>query len=79
MALVTNIQPIDKERNTVHGPTHCSYTIFTRQGQTYLQLDTYGSATRKFKDKISQSIQFNVQSAKQLKRLIESAFPELKL
>ena len=77
MALVNNIQLATKETQSVHGPTECSYSIFSRQDQTYLQLDTYGSNARKFKDKISQSVQFNRQSAKQLKELIEKAFPEL--
>ena len=32
--------------------------MFERDGKSYLQLDTYGSADRKIPGKVSQSIQF---------------------
>ena len=78
MALVRTIKKADKDRQAVHGPTDCSYSIFSQGGEIYLQLDTYGSATRKQPEKISQSIQLNRASAKQLKTLIERAFPDLR-
>jgi hypothetical protein len=78
VALVRTIKKASKDRQSVHGPTDCSYSIFTHGGETYLQLDTYGSATRKHPEKISQSIQLNRVSAKQLKKLIERAFPDLR-
>lgn len=75
MALIREIHQIHKERNNVHAPVECSYCVFRSDGKTYLQLDTYGSADRKLRGKVSQSIQLDETSARQLKRLIEEAFP----
>jgi hypothetical protein len=47
--------------------------VFTGpDGKRYLQLDTFGSRTRQIVGKVSQSIQFDVASAAELKRLIET-------
>lgn len=72
MALVKRIDKIVMERNSVHDPVECTYSIFTgSDGQKYLQIDTYGSKTRKFKGKKSQSFQFNRDSLQSLKEIIE--------
>jgi hypothetical protein len=78
MALVREIKPVQKERHSVHGPTDCSSSIFRAGGKTYLQLDTYGAAGRKYPEKVSQSLQFDAEAAAQLKGLLEEAFPHLK-
>ncbi len=72
MALVRKLESITKERSSVHGPVDCVYTVFTGEdGKRYLQLDTFGSKNRQIAGKISQSVQFDVASAIQLKRIIE--------
>lgn len=78
MARIREMRPIQKDRNSVHAPVECSYSIFRSGGQTYLQLDTYGSADRLLHGKVSQSIPFDEASARQLKQLIEEAFPALR-
>ncbi len=78
MALVTSLEPSQKERQTVHRPTRCLYSIVEGVGGArYVQLDTVGSEERQFTDKVSQSIQFDRQAAAQLLRLFREAFPEL--
>jgi hypothetical protein len=78
MARVTKIRSMVKERNSVHQETACSATTFSGPGgRKYLQLDTFGSADRKLKGKVSQSIQFEREAAKQLRALIAEAFPDL--
>ncbi|HEX6534005.1 MAG TPA: hypothetical protein VF041_05380 [Gemmatimonadaceae bacterium] len=62
----------------MHPETECSCFVFSSNGQVILQLDTYGSATRKNTGQISQSLQFDERAAAQLKRLIEDAFPSLR-
>jgi len=74
MALVTDIHPVEKERTQVHDPVECSFAIVRVNGETYLQLETYGSPDRKERGKISQSIQFNSRSAAQLKALLDQVF-----
>lgn len=78
MALIREIRQIQKERNNVHAPVECSYCVFRSDGKTYLQLDTYGSVDRKLRGKARQSIQLDESSARQIKRLIEEAFPTLR-
>ena len=79
MALVTLIEPSNKERQTVHRRTRCLYSVIEDQAATrYVQLDTFGSEERQFTDKVSQSIQFDQQAASQLIALFLEAFPDLR-
>ena len=76
MALITkdNIKKIDKERNSVHSKVNATYTVFTSGAEKYFQIDTYGSTTREMKDKISQSIQFDKEMAKEFIKLMTDTF-----
>jgi hypothetical protein len=78
MALITTLKPLRKDRCSPHGEVECTFTIFTDDaGKKYLQLDTYGSASRQLTGKVSQSVQFNAESLRQLKALLASEFPAL--
>ncbi len=78
MALVTTIEPSHKDRQTVHRPTRCLYSIvIDDSGARYVPLDTVGSEERQFADKVSQTIQFDRASATRLIELFRVAFPEL--
>jgi hypothetical protein len=79
MALVERMERLEKDRSDIHSPTRCTYSIVDApDGSKILQLDTYGSTSRKNPDKVSQSLQFNHESASQLLELIRSAFPDLR-
>ena len=77
MALLRDFIPINKDRQRVHDIVECGYSLFSRDGQTYLQLDTYGSQERAIPGKTSQSLQLDRSAARQLKNLLEASFPEL--
>lgn len=78
MAMVSNIERSEKSRQSVHSRTRCLYSIVdTTDGNRVLQLDTLGADDRQFPDKVSQSIQFDRNAAKQLLALIEQTFPGL--
>lgn len=77
MALLRDFIPLSKERQRVHDLVECGYSVFTDGGQTYLQLDTYGSQERAIPGKTSQSLQLDRSAAEQLKVLIEATFPGL--
>lgn len=66
------------ERNAVHGEVDCGWRIFTSEGQTYLQMDTYGSAERELTGKVSQSVQIDGRAAAELLDILRLAFPELR-
>jgi hypothetical protein len=75
MAIVSKLEKISIEKNSPHCTADCTYSIVTDdEGIKYLQIDSYGSASRKFKGKKSQSLRFGPQAIKQLKRIIESEF-----
>jgi hypothetical protein len=78
VALVRSITPCVKQRQRVHEETPCESSVVTDDhGKRYLQVDTYGSGTRKFKGKVSQSIQFDEAAAHALRQLIDETFPRL--
>jgi hypothetical protein len=76
MALIRIVGNVTKQRHTVHNEIECFYSIFRSRGETYLQLDSYGSSERQGKN-ATQTIQLSRESAARLKRLIEEAFPDL--
>ncbi|WNM35342.1 hypothetical protein RKE30_35750 [Streptomyces sp. Li-HN-5-11] len=77
MALIKEFQSVTSDAQRLHGPVTCGYRAFTLDGRRVLQLDTYGSLDRKIPDKISQSIQLDAESARELLKIIEDCFPDL--
>ena len=65
---------IEKEPNTIHQSVQGTYTSFVKEGQRYFQIDTYGSSNRQYPEKISQSIQFDEETALFLIRTISKEF-----
>jgi hypothetical protein len=68
------IKRIDKDRNTIHTKVYTTYTAFEADGQKYFQIDTYGKSGREMPEKISQSIQFDKDSAQFLVELLRKEF-----
>lgn len=73
MALVGKFQQLKVDRNQVHGEVQCTYSVFSDDtGNKYLQIDTYGSASRELKGKKSQSVQFGPEAIKALKDILNN-------
>ncbi|MEU1268938.1 hypothetical protein [Streptomyces sp. NPDC005799] len=77
MALIEEFQSVSSDSQKLHGPVTCGYRTFTVDGRRVLQLDTYGSPDRQIHGKISQSIQLDRDSARDLLKIIEDSFPDL--
>ena len=76
MALVASFTAATKESQKRHDAVDCHYSEFVgSDGKVYFQLDTHGRADRKIPGKISQTLQFDEHSGRELKRLLELAFP----
>lgn len=76
MARITKFDELGAaNRGRVHDEVACTYATFEIDGRRYLQLDTYGSSTRVVPGKVSQSIQFDQNGARLLKRLLDRTFP----
>ena len=71
---ISTMKRIEKERNTLHDKVVATYTSFERSGKRYVQLDTYGRSDREMPEKISQSIQFDEESARVLVNLLIKEF-----
>ena len=56
--------------------TECDYAIFENGGQRYLQISSSGSTERKSSG-VTQTYQFDLASARELRRIIGMAFREL--
>jgi hypothetical protein len=74
MALVKKLERLALDRPFVHAEVDCTYTVFESDGKRYLQLDTYGSPTRKIPGKKSQSLQLGPTAITQLKDLLKAQF-----
>lgn len=68
------LKRVEKQRNNVHEKVIGTYTIFKKDGEKYLQIDTYGRTEREMPEKISQSFQVNRENAKQLVNLLIREF-----
>ena len=69
-----SIERIEKIRNVLHEKVHATYTVFEKDGQKYVQLDTYGKDDRDNPEKISQSIQLDEETARFLVKLLIKEF-----
>ncbi len=78
MALVTSFELREKERQMVHQPTRCYFSSFQADdGRRFIQLDTVGSDQRQITDKVSQSLQFDEDSARRFIELARQSFPNI--
>ena len=79
MAVITQIRAEGIDHPKRHPTeTECrAFSFETPDGETLLQLDTFGSTTRENPGKGSQTIQVNERAAAQLMKLITRAFPSL--
>jgi hypothetical protein len=75
MAVVHRLERVTLEKDSPHTDVECTYSIVTDdQGRRCLQIDTYGSTTRKIPGKKSQSIRFAPEAIEQLKTLLQQDF-----
>ena len=75
MAIVRKLEPIQIDRDSKHSEVDCTYAIVEDdKGYKYLQIDTYGSATRQIPGKKSQSIRFSPEAIEQLKEILKRNF-----
>lgn len=75
MALVTKLAREERNFRSIH-PTEveCRYVVDERDGRKLIQLNTYGSSERQIPDKLSQTLQFSEESARELWAIIGKEF-----
>jgi len=73
MAIVRKMEKISLERYSKHTEVKATYTIVkSDDGETYLQVDTYGSSERQEEGKKSQSVRFSPEAIMQLSKIIKN-------
>lgn len=77
MAYITEFFESKSGGSSQHSTCSCGWKIAERDGLKVLQLDTYGSDTRKDQGTVSQSIQVDEKQAEELMSLIRHTFPGL--
>lgn len=77
MALIVQFEARPLAPKRVHAGVTCGYQAVQLDETRILQLETYGSPDRKLPNTPSQTIQLDADAARQLKHIIEQAFPEL--
>lgn len=70
MAIIRRLKCLTLEKGTPHTEVQGTYSIVNDRDGKYLQIDTYGSTTRKIQGKKSQSIRFAPEAIQQLKALL---------
>jgi hypothetical protein len=75
MAIIRKLDPIQLDRDSKHSEVDCTYAVIEDdKGNKYLQVDTYGSKSRKIPGKKSQSIRFSPEAIDQLKEILKQNF-----
>jgi hypothetical protein len=75
MAIIREFHHVTSDKSVLHSPVSCGWRAFHAGDVKILQLDTYGSDTRKIPNKVSQSIQLDREAAAELLTLIRDTFP----
>ncbi len=74
MALIRQFDKLDGERTTLHEEVEARYSVFERDGRGIVQINTYGRKDRDIPGKVSQTIQLERDSAKQLVDILTKHF-----
>jgi hypothetical protein len=78
MARVTGFEKQNIHRSRLHPTeTQCEYAILEQGGQRILQISSSGSKDRQTPGNVTQTYQFDLTAARELRRIIGLAFTEL--
>ena len=73
MALVNKMEKISRNAK-VHDEVEASYNVIEKNGNKYVQINTYGSKERKMDGAVSQTLQLSEQAIKQLQEILSKDF-----
>lgn len=70
MALIQTLVPQELKSDATHLPSECTISVVQQPEGRYLQIDSYGSKTRKIVGKKSQSLRFAPSAIAELKAFL---------
>ena len=74
MAIVRHLEKHLISGDQPHTETTATYSVVSANGESFIQIDTYGSEERKLAGKKSQSIRFAESSIRELELIISQHF-----
>lgn len=74
MALIKAFEPGTIAHNSIHDEINAKYSIVRSDDRTFVQIDTFGRASREIPGKKSQTIQLSRESGLQLMKILKEAF-----
>lgn len=72
MALIDTLAHVDRRHPKRHTTVEAGFQVFDTEGQTYLQIVTYGSSARQVKGVVSQTIQFGPEGIAALREILKT-------
>lgn len=75
MALISRFEERSIYPTRIHDEGVCGFAAATIGTRRVLQLETYGSASRKIPGEVSQCIQLDDVAARELRRILDVCFP----
>jgi hypothetical protein len=77
MALIRAFDHRPGGRVALRTEVECGWRVGEAGGKRLLHLETYGSEARDIPGKVSQSLELDIDGARELQRILRAAFPEL--
>ena len=74
LALVRKLDKLDSQRTQLHEEVEAKYATFQRDGQGFVQINTYGRPGREIPGKVSQVIQLDREGAEALVAILRKTF-----
>jgi len=74
MAMIKNFKVGSLSRNSIHDGIDATYSVFERDGRSFVQIDTHGRESREIPGKKSQTIQLDRDSGAALYSILKRAF-----
>ncbi len=74
MARIDNFEKADMQRMQLHEVVDTKYYVHEIDGQKLIQISTFGKPTRELKNKLSQTIQMDVDAARRLYDILKETF-----
>jgi hypothetical protein len=77
MALIRRFEHTPGGRVAFRTEVECGWRVGDAGGRKLLHLETYGSKDRDIPGKVSQSLELDISGARELQRILRTAFPNL--
>ena len=72
MALIETLAPVERRHPKKHVAVDAAFQVFEAEGETYLQIVTFGTSERQMTGVVSQTVQFGPQGIAALREILKA-------